>query len=405
MLETMKKTSYPLTGIEKLDKMLEIDPDIRSWGHGILIDGPSNTGKTALALKILYQKLAKTNFCKPLYFDLHNGLDGSRPLPSDVRVVTSTSLKDIALNVRIGWYDHGLVIFDGVDLLSGKDQETLVCKVVGELVHKPDCPLFVYVLSHKEGEEGTDGGDDDSVWNHNSSAFKFYNNLRLMTGPDGLITVGKSALSHALGRSMVLDAPAKGKNFSTNNASGKRRKADLYETPYCLTRLLLDVVTLQGTVLEPACGNGAIVRILKTFGYQVEAYDLSQGTDFLNETKTYGTIITNPPFSLSDEFIAKAKEVADEFYFLLPLSYLHGKARYDTVYRDPHYPLRAVYIFTRYPMLGDELRPDGKHRTGMMVYAWFHFQRRPLGESFGPPTIHWLDNHQFVLGARLKKET
>lgn len=31
----------------------------------------------------------------------------------------------------------------------------------------------------------------------------------------------------------------KGKNFSTNNSSGKRKKSDFYETPYSLTRLLL----------------------------------------------------------------------------------------------------------------------------------------------------------------------
>ena len=33
----------------------------------------------------------------------------------------------------------------------------------------------------------------------------------------------------------------KGKNFSTNNATGKRKKSDFYETPYTLTRKFLDV--------------------------------------------------------------------------------------------------------------------------------------------------------------------
>ena len=196
-----------------------------------------------------------------------------------------------------------------------------------------------------------------------------------------------------------------GKNFSCNNVTGKRKKSDLYETAYCLTRLLLDKIKLLGSILEPACGNGAIVKILDEYGYakQVTAYDLETGTDFLDETRHFDSIVTNPPFSLSDEFIAKAKEVSDEFYFLLPLSYLHGKARYDNVYMDETYPLRAVYIFTRYPMLGDELRADGKHRTGMMVYAWFHFAYRSVGEVVGPPTIHWLDNHPFVIGARPPK--
>ena len=70
----------------------------------------------------------------------------------------------------------------------------------------------------------------------------------------------------------------KGKNFSTNNASGKRRKSDLYETPYSMTKQFLDNWYHGGrhdTILEPACGNGAIVRVLREYGYmQIIDYDL-----------------------------------------------------------------------------------------------------------------------------------
>ena len=43
----------------------------------------------------------------------------------------------------------------------------------------------------------------------------------------------------------------KGKNFSMNN-TGKRKKSDFYETPYSLTRLLLEKEKLVGEILEPA---------------------------------------------------------------------------------------------------------------------------------------------------------
>jgi len=36
----------------------------------------------------------------------------------------------------------------------------------------------------------------------------------------------------------------KGKNFSCNN-TGKRKKSDYYETPYCLTQELLNIVQLK----------------------------------------------------------------------------------------------------------------------------------------------------------------
>ena len=183
----------------------------------------------------------------------------------------------------------------------------------------------------------------------------------------------------------------KGKNFSANNTNGKRKKSDFYETPYSLTRLLLEKEKLYGTILEPACGELAIVKVLKENGYQVDFSDLEN--DFLEQNKKYTTIITNPPFSLAYEFIQKAKTLSEIFYFLLPLSYLHGKKRYDNIYTDESFKLEKIYVFTRYPLLGEKLREDGKHNTGMMVYAWYKWNKNYKGE----PTIQWLDNNEYIL--------
>lgn len=185
---------------------------------------------------------------------------------------------------------------------------------------------------------------------------------------------------------------SKGKNYSTNNR-GNRKKSDFYETPYSLTELLLEKETMIGNILEPACGNGAIVKILKKNGYMnITAYD--KETDFLKETKKYDTVITNPPFSLAYEFIQKAKQVSNnKIYMLLPLNYLHGKKRYDNIYKDENFGLQKVYVFTRYPLLGEPLREDGKHNTGMMVYAWYVFQKG-YNDS---PKIDWLDNDSYIL--------
>lgn len=186
----------------------------------------------------------------------------------------------------------------------------------------------------------------------------------------------------------------KGKNFSTNN-TGKRKKSDFYETPYSLTRLLLEEEPLWGTILEPAIGGGAIVKVLKEHGYK-KIYTVDEKEDFLKQRATYTTIITNPPFSLSQEFILKAKKLArQKIVFLLPLSYLHGKKRHDYIWTDKEFPLARIYVFTRYPLLGEKLREDGMHNTGMMVYAWFVWERRYEGE----PIIRWLDNNSFILSS------
>lgn len=183
----------------------------------------------------------------------------------------------------------------------------------------------------------------------------------------------------------------KGKNFSTNN-TGKRRKSDFYETPYSITQHLLNVETFPSQILEPACGDGAVVKVLEENGYDVTSYD--KDVDFLTETKTYESVITNPPFSLAKEFIEKCDEVCSVKYaLLLPLSYLHGKSRYDNFYQSNKIKLKNVYVFTRYPMLGETLRLDGKYNTGMMVYAWYVFEKSYTGE----PMIKWIDNNSDVL--------
>jgi len=186
----------------------------------------------------------------------------------------------------------------------------------------------------------------------------------------------------------------KGKNFSCNNM-GQRKKSDFYETPYSLTRLLLNEERLVGTILEPACGKGAITRVLQEKKYRFKSYDVEE--DFLKESRKFSTIITNPPYSLAYEFVLKAKIVATmKVILLLPLSYLHGKKRYDNIYNDLKFPLSKVYVFTRYPLLGEKLRRDGKHNTGMMVYAWFVWDKKHNGN----PVIKWLDNDSYVLKMR-----
>ena len=192
----------------------------------------------------------------------------------------------------------------------------------------------------------------------------------------------------------------KGKNFSANNTTNRRKQTDFYETPYSLTRKFLDVEEFDKslTVCEPACGKGAITKVLKEYWNDnlVTAYD--QEVNFIwGENGHYDYIVTNPPFTTALQFINQAKIVArKKFAFLLPLSYLHGKARYDELYTDREYGLKKVYVFTRYPMLGDELREDGKYRTGMMVYAWYVWEN---GYG-GLPMIDWIDNNDDVLSKK-----
>ena len=186
-----------------------------------------------------------------------------------------------------------------------------------------------------------------------------------------------------------------GKCYSKIN-KGQRKKSDLYETPYSMTDqfLMNEKFNFNATVLEPACGNMAIVKVLKEYYCKnnITYYDIEQ--DFLKENKNFSYIITNPPFSLANEFILKAFEVCTKkFAFLMPLVYLHGKWRYDNIYSKVNYfNLKHIHVFTRMPMLGKPLNEDGTYTTGMQVYAWFVWEKN--NKDF--PIIKWIDNNYYV---------
>ena len=78
----------------------------------------------------------------------------------------------------------------------------------------------------------------------------------------------------------------KGKNFSTNNASGKRKESDYYTTPFSLTRRFLDKWNIEKSflILEPCCGQANdIVKVLQEKGFtNITSHDLNiDGIDFL----------------------------------------------------------------------------------------------------------------------------
>ena len=69
-------------------------------------------------------------------------------------------------------------------------------------------------------------------------------------------------------------------------AHGKRREMDFYPTPpevtVALVRFLREryLMTDADTVWEPACGDGAMVRALRSEGLTVTASDIQNGLTF-----------------------------------------------------------------------------------------------------------------------------
>lgn len=118
------------------------------------------------------------------------------------------------------------------------------------------------------------------------------------------------------------------------NGAKARKAADLYPTPPEVTVALMRFLKLPGetVVWEPARGQGDMVRALADCGMAVYGTDIRDGIDFLTTRQpgnapAAGWIITNPPFSLADEFIRHAAEIGKPFAMLLKAQYWHAAKR------------------------------------------------------------------------------
>ena len=123
-----------------------------------------------------------------------------------------------------------------------------------------------------------------------------------------------------------------GKAYANRKPIEKRKPSDFYETPKSLTWELLKTGELEGvkTILDPCCGNYAISNILKESGYIVDENDLIYGSNFLTDQylKTYDAIVMNPPFSLWNPFIEKAKSISNKVIAIGKTNFFGAQNRY-----------------------------------------------------------------------------
>lgn len=161
---------------------------------------------------------------------------------------------------------------------------------------------------------------------------------------------------------------------------------DYFPTPTWGTLALLECEAFRrGTaVLEPACGAGHIARALESRGLRVAASDLynrgygTTGVDFLATFyQSHSNLITNPPFDLAEEFVAKGLAVAtDRLCLLMRLAFIEGGGRYERVWRDD--PPTRVWAFSeRIRIVKNRVEARG---SSMTPYAWYVWDRRPGAE-------------------------
>ncbi len=152
------------------------------------------------------------------------------------------------------------------------------------------------------------------------------------------------------------------------------KEGDFFPTQRSFVDLLINTRLFKKGVKiwEPACGDGSIARAFMERGYSVHSSDLFDhgygwtGVDFLKARKLKAPhIVTNPPFSLFDDFYHKSRELkAQSITLMCSLPCLGSSLRRYWTLWEPHPPQKIFLIAEKQKVLG---------KNSMFSHIWCHW--------------------------------
>ena len=155
--------------------------------------------------------------------------------------------------------------------------------------------------------------------------------------------------------------------MSATNRGAVRRERDYYPTPSeCTWALMKEIIIPIGSVLcEPCAGDGAIPDA-SNWPEWVYA-EIEEDIDYLNTDFNFvDGIITNPPFSLAQEFLEKSLREADFVAYLLRLNFLGSQKR--KLWWQDKTPTH-LYVLSKRPSFTG-------NGTDATEYAWFVWDKQ-----------------------------
>jgi hypothetical protein len=175
-----------------------------------------------------------------------------------------------------------------------------------------------------------------------------------------------------------------------------RHADDWYVEPEWCSRRLFEEEQFEGTIWDPACGLGRVVRSAIDAGHAVRASDiefrqstddqvddLKEAADFFTCTDPADNIVTNPPFAIAGRFALHALGLATrKVAIVLPVARLNAAHWLDGT------PLRRVWLMTPRPSMppGHVLVSGEKPGGGKADFAWLVWERGYAGS----PELRWL---------------
>lgn len=180
--------------------------------------------------------------------------------------------------------------------------------------------------------------------------------------------------------------------MSQRNSGYARKEYDAYYTPEWVTKALLDSgYPFRGPVWEPACGNGQVASVLKD-KFPVVATDVLGDLDFRAcdfAPRGVHSIITNPPYTNSADFIHHAIElmspVRGQVAMLLRTDYDHAACR-TYLFRDCPAFARKLVLMKRIVWFVDETtgKPKASPSYNHAWYIWDHQHDGPATIGYAP---------------------
>lgn len=144
----------------------------------------------------------------------------------------------------------------------------------------------------------------------------------------------------------------------------ERREYDTYETPVWAVEALLEVIPIdmKKKYMEPCRASGRIYNFLPIGSAWGE---IRQGVDYLTtEYNHTDIIISNPPYSLAQEFVEKALRDADVVIMLLRLGFLESMKRWEWWQDNPP---TSLLVLSQRPSFTEDGKTDG---SGYAWYVW-----------------------------------
>ncbi len=121
-------------------------------------------------------------------------------------------------------------------------------------------------------------------------------------------------------------------------------------------------------IWECACGEGNLVKELERRGFEVIGTDILTGQNFLTwKPDKFDCIITNPPYSIKQDFLERCYALGKPFALLLPLTTFETAKRQELFKK---YGVQVIFFDKRINFKTDKGK-EGDESKAWFSTAWF----------------------------------